>query len=244
MKRTTLFSIPVVLMLLMTTTVCAQHEVAPFEHLSVSVNAGTLGAGVQVAVPVHQLLSLRTGLMMFKLPYKYEYDGELTYNGVRAAFPNIDMEAKANMVNGLLLADVFPFPNTRIHVTGGFYIGTPDIVKVNTLGNVDPNRVIEIGDLMITPVDGKVSARLKTRGFKPYAGIGFGSSVTKYNRVGFKFEMGVMFHGEPRIEITEGTDVTEEVDRMVSDELSKFNDFLKDFSIYPVINFQLNFRAF
>ncbi|MDR3118887.1 MAG: hypothetical protein LBU44_05645 [Mediterranea sp.] len=242
MKRTTLLSIPVVLMLLMTTTVCAQHKVAPFEHLSVSVNAGTLGVGVQVAAPVNRFLSLRTGLMMFKYAYRYEYDGELTINGVRANVPIIDMEARANMVNGLLLADVFPFPNRRIHVTGGFYMGTPDIVKMSTLIEVDPNRIIEIGDLMIQPVNGKVSAQLKTSSFKPYAGIGFGSSVTKHNRVGFKFEMGVMFHGNPKFEIIEGKE--EEVDRTMGDELSKFNDFLKDFSLYPVINFQLNFRAF
>lgn len=243
MKRTTILSVLIALMLISTTTVCAQHKVKPFEHLSVSVNAGTLGVGVQVAAPVNQYLSLRTGLMMFKYTYDYDYDGVIEYQGYREDLP-IEMEAKANMVNGLLMADVFPFRNKRFHVTGGFYMGTSDIIKVKATADIDPNRVIEIGEIVIAPKDGRVAAQLETNGFKPYLGIGFGSSVTKSKRVGFKFELGAMFHGSPKIVITEGTDVTEQVNLDPDDKLSDFNKFLKDFNVYPVLNFQLNFRAF
>jgi hypothetical protein len=238
------------LMLQVTTTVCAQHKVKPFEHLSVSVNAGTLGAGVQIAAPVNQHLSLRTGLMMLKYAYKYDYDGEITISGYSGKVPPVEMEAKANMVNGLLLADVFPFRNRRIHVTGGFYVGTSDIIKVSALAEIDPDRIIEVGDVMIRPeegISGKVAAQLETSAFKPYLGIGFGSSVTKRKRVGFKFELGAMFHGSPKIVVTEGVLVNkDEILNLetVSDELNNFNKYLKRFSVYPVLNFQLNFRAF
>ncbi|NDV82436.1 hypothetical protein [Bacteroides sp. 51] len=127
--------------LLSATTVCAQHKVKPFEHLSFSVNAGTLGVGVQVAAPVNQYLSLRTGLMMFTYTYNYDYDGE--YEGYNYEVP---MKAKANMVNGLLLADVFPFRNKRFHVTGGFYMGTSDIIKVSAKAEID--YPIEIGGIL------------------------------------------------------------------------------------------------
>jgi hypothetical protein len=244
--RTIFLSMLTALMLQVTTTVRAQHKVKPFEHLSVSVNAGTLGGGVQIAAPVNQYLSLRTGLMMLKYAYKYEYDGEITINGY-GKVPPVEMEAKANLVNGLLLADVFPFRNKRIHVTGGFYVGTSDIVKLSALAAVDPDRIIEVGDIMIKPENGKVAAQLETTAFKPYLGIGFGSSVTKRNRVGFKFELGAMFHGTPKIVATEGVLVDkDEIPNLgaVSDELNDFNKYLKRFSVYPVLNFQLNFRAF
>ena len=91
------------LILLTTTTVCAQHKVTPFEHLSFSVNAETLGVGVQVAAPINQYLLLRTGLMMFKYTYDYDYEEVIHYEDYDYDLP-IPMEAKANMVNGLLMA--------------------------------------------------------------------------------------------------------------------------------------------
>lgn len=232
------------LMLLSATTVCAQYKVKPFEHLSFSVNAGTLGVGVQVAAPVNQYLSLRTGLTLLKYTYDYDYDEVISYGDYQGTLP-VEMEAKANMVNGLLLADVFPFRNRRFHVTGGFYMGTSDIIKVT--GDAELDRLVEIGDVIIKPgASGRVAAHLETNGFKPYLGIGFGSSVTKKKRVGFKFELGAMFHGSPKIVVTEGSIVNKDdiPNLEVDNKLSEFNDFLKDFTVYPVLNFQLNFRAF
>lgn len=228
-----------ILSLFSITTLKAQEEVKPFQHLSVSVNAGTLGVGVQVASPINRLLSLRTGLTVFKYTYDYDYDGVIKYEGFESERP-ISMEAKANMVNGLLLADIFLFRKGTFHLTGGFFVGTSDIIKIS--GEAD--RLVEIGDLIIKPENGRVAAQLRTNSFKPYLGLGFGNSVTKSNRVGFKFELGAMFHGSPNIAVTEGVEITDLTHLEVSDELDKFNKFLKKFNVYPVINFQLNFRMF
>lgn len=225
--------------MLLTTTVRAQHKVKPLEHLSVSVNAGTLGVGAQIAAPINQYLSVRTGLMMFTYTYNYDYK-EVIHYGDYQDEGVIPMKAKANMVNGLLLADVFPFRNRRFHLTSGFYMGSSNIIKVS--GEAD--RVVEIGDIIIDPgVNGRVAAQLETKGFKPYVGLGFGSSVTKKKRVGFKFELGAMFHGSPKIVVTEGATI-DDVNLEIDDKLSDFNKFLKNFNVYPVLNFQLNFRAF
>lgn len=221
----------------------AQHEVKPFEHLSVSVNAGTLGAGVQIAAPINRYLSLRTGLMIFKYSYDYDYKEVIHYAGYDNEKP-VPMEAKANMVNGLLLADFYPFPSKSFHVTGGFYAGSSDIVKVSA---EQPGRLVEIADVIVEPdANGRVAAQLETNGFKPYLGIGFGRSVTKTKRVGFKFELGAMFHGSPKVVVTDGRLVSkDDLGNLVTDdELSSFNKFLKNFNVYPVLNFQLNFRAF
>ena len=247
MRKTTLL-LALSALMLSTTYVCAQHKVKPFEHLSVSVNAGTLGVGVQIAAPVNQYLSLRTGLMMLKYTYDYDYKDVINYDAGQHGDYEYDvaipMTAKANMVNGLLLADVFPFRNRRFHVTGGFYMGTSDIIKVEA---EYAGRPIEIGDIIIDPgVNGHAAAHLETKGFKPYVGIGFGSSVTKRKRVGFKFELGAMFHGSPKIIVTEGEIINrDDIPGLdVNEKLSDFNEFLKDFNVYPVLNFQLNFRAF
>lgn len=221
----------------------AQNEVKPFEHLSVSVNAGTLGAGVQVAAPINRYLSLRTGVMVFKYTYDYDYKEVLHHPDYANEAP-VPMEAKANMVNGLLMADFFPFPSKCFHVTGGFYMGSSDIVKVSA---DQPGRLVEVADVIIKPgVSGRAAAQIETNAFKPYLGIGFGNSVTKSKRVGFKFELGAMFHGSPKVVVTDGQIISkDDLSGLIEDdELSSFNKFLKNFNVYPVLNFQLNFRAF
>lgn len=233
-------SLLLLLVTMLVTNAGAQEKTKPFEHLSVSVNAGTLGAGVQIATTMNDYLSLRTGLMMFKYTYDYEYDGVIRWGDYEGEMP-IPMEAKANMVNGLLMLDVFPFRKVPIHLTGGFYMGTKDIIKVSADA---AGRAIEVGDLVIYPESGRVAADIETKGFKPYVGIGFGNSITKKNRVGFKFELGAMFHGNPTFVIKEGSDVTDEIGLDASEELDNFNKFLKNFNVYPVLNFQLSFRAF
>lgn len=121
-------------------------------------------------------------------------------------------------------------------MTAGLLFGTSSILKVS--GQTDER--IEVGDIIIEPgADGRVEAALKTNAVKPYVGIGFGRSVA-HSRVGFKFELGAMFHGNPKIEATTGKIVEEAIDQ----DLSRFNKFLKNFKAYPVLNFQLSYRIF
>ena len=196
-------------------------KVKPFSHLSVSLNAGTLGGGLQVAALLNDYLGLRAGFSLLKFKCNYDYDGirddQLIQDaGTRTGYNpdkyyTVPLKAKANMTNGMLLL---------------------------VSGQTDER--IEVGDIIIEPgADGRVEAALKTNAVKPYVGIGFGRSVA-HSRVGFKFELGAMFHGNPKIEATTGKIVEEAIDQ----DLSRFNKFLKNFKAYPVLNFQLSYRIF
>ena len=48
------------------------ERVKPFSHLSVSLNAGTLGGGLQVAAPLNDYLGLRAGFSLLKFNYNYD----------------------------------------------------------------------------------------------------------------------------------------------------------------------------
>lgn len=221
------------------------EKTKPFSHLSVSLNAGTLGGGLQVAAPLNDYLGLRAGFSLLKFNYNYDYEGmydirlrrDNTHTGTGSEYSyTVPLKAKANMTNGMLLLDYFPFRRSVFHVTAGLLFGTSSILKVS--GETDER--IEVGDIIIEPgADGRVEAALKTNAVKPYVGLGFGRSVA-HSRVGFKFELGAMFHGNPKIEATTGKIVEDAVDQ----ELSRFNKFLKNFKAYPVLNFQLSYRIF
>ena len=108
-------------------------KVKPFSHLSVSLNAGTLGGGLQVAAPLNDYLGLRAGFSLLKFKCNYDYDGirddQLIQDvGTRTGYNpdkyyTVPLKAKANMTNGMLLLDYFPFKRSVFHVTAGLLFG-------------------------------------------------------------------------------------------------------------------------
>lgn len=140
------------------------------------------------------------------------------------------------MINGMFLFDYFLFKRFVFYVIVGLLFGILFILKV--LGQID--EWIEVGDIIIElGVDGCVEVVLKINVVKFYVGIGFGCLVV-YLCVGFKFELGVMFYGNLKIEVIIGKIVEEVIDQ----DLSCFNKFLKNFKVYFVFNFQLLYWIF
>ena len=122
-----------------------------FQHLDVSVTAGTTGIGIDVASPIGEYVQLRAGYefmprfekkMTFDLTIggqparQYDSDGnrvETSFDKMKEflyQFTGYDVDDHADMIgkptinNFKLLVDVFPFKeNKHWHFTGGFYWG-------------------------------------------------------------------------------------------------------------------------
>ena len=127
-----------------------EHDI--FQHLDVSVTAGTTGIGFDVASPVTEWAQLRLGYefmprftkrMSFEMTINgqparsYDEDGNRQetrfdkLNNFMYSYTGFDMEDHADMIgkptlnNLKLLVDVFPFKNNRRwHFTAGFYWGS------------------------------------------------------------------------------------------------------------------------
>ena len=123
-----------------------EHDI--FQHLDVSVTAGTTGIGFDVASPVTEWAQLRLGYefmprftkrMSFEMTINgqparsYDEDGNRQetrfdkLNNFMYSYTGFDMEDHADMIgkptlnNLKLLVDVFPFKNNRRwHFTAGF----------------------------------------------------------------------------------------------------------------------------
>lgn len=230
-----------------------------FNHLSVGVTAGTPGWGIDVAMPVCEYVSLRAGFTSFPT-IKVNTDLDLNYNGYNQIegynIPSsIEVEGKPGFTNGKLLADVFPFKSSSFHVTVGAYFGSSSIVKAynkedgvlkgvadynNSVSSQDQKIGVELGDYLLEPDDnGNVNAAIKTASFKPYVGLGFGRAVPR-NRVGFMFEMGVMFWGSPKVYCNDVELTSEKLGADGGDVLK----YMSKVSIYPVLNFRLCGKIF
>ncbi len=242
-----------------TTTLFAQRDgVEPFKNLSVGLNIGILsGVGIDAGTYVSDHVGLRAGFSYLKTP-SFDNDFDAWVEEGQHANYNYEATVKANARVNLstfkVLADYYPNKKWPFHVTGGFYIGASNIVTVDAYADdikVDgktykrediKNWYIDLDDTRIKAKDGKVDAAITTWSVKPYVGIGFGNTVPMKHRVGVMGELGVMFHGKPKITSKTDPDIMTHVAE--ADESDEFFDVMHKIVGIPVLSIRICGRIF
>lgn len=242
-----------------TTSLFAQRDgVEPFKNLSVGLNIGILsGVGIDAGTYVSDHVGLRAGFSYLKSP-SFEYEVDAWVEDKQHANYNYEATVKANARVNLstfkVLADYYPNKKWPFHVTGGFYIGASNIVTVDAYADdikVDgktykrediKNWYIDLDDTRIKAKDGKVDAAITTWSVKPYVGIGFGNTVPMKHRVGVMGELGVMFHGKPKITSKADPDIMTHVAE--ADESDEFFDVMYKIVGIPVLSIRICGRIF
>jgi hypothetical protein len=84
--------------------------------------------------------------------------------------------------------------------------------------------------------DGTADAYLKVNSVRPYFGIGWGNAIPK-RRVGFRFDIGAMYQGKPRLD---SPNYTGDLNSELADDT--FNKILDNAKFWPQLSFQLTFR--
>ena len=242
-----------------TTSLFAQRDgVEPFKNLSVGLNIGILsGVGIDAGTYVSDHVGLRAGFSYLKSP-SFEYEIDAWVEDKQHANYNyeatVEAKARVNLSTFKVLADYYPNKKWPFHVTGGFYIGASNIVTVDALADdisVDgksykkeniKNWYIDLDDTRIKAKDGKVDAAITTWSVKPYVGIGFGNTVPMKHRVGVMGELGVMFHGKPKITSKADPDIMTHVAE--ADESDEFFDVMHKIVGIPVLSIRICGRIF
>lgn len=191
------------------------------KNVDASVTVGTTGIGVDVAVPLSKVFSVRTGFtwmprfhatMNFGVQVGDEILSEEEqsekfnrladmleeYTGTRVG-SDIDMVGTPTMNNFKLLVDVHPFRNKNWHVTTGFYWGPSRIAKAE-------NAVYDGTSLVAVSMYNNLYERVKNsyENFVPYMSMGDQDLVAgkdlydkfmNYGRMGVN--LGVLPDGTP-----------------------------------------------
>lgn len=234
-----------------TMQVKAQKEQGLFNRLSVGVSASTLGIGIDASTTFNRYLMLRAGVdIMPGITIDTDVDVDLDVAALGSSTSSqVNVEGGLQRTQASLLLNVYPFKRSSFFVTGGAYFGGSKLVKIKghsqelkELYDQYGDQVgIIIGDYKL-PIDenGNVAGGLKVNGFRPYLGLGFGRAVP-HKRVGFMFELGVQFHGTPKVYSDTGDidDLLKQTDE--DDDFTKIIDKLK---VYPVLKFRICGRIF
>lgn len=231
---------------MMCSPVSAQKELGIFNSLSVGVSAGTTGIGIDVATPVTPHFAIRGGVS-FMPGISFDADVDVDLKDPKLE-ENSSLNLTGNMkrASGELLVNYYPFLSSSFFVTAGAYFGGNKLLKVK--GHSDKlaeyvnggnQASIIIGDQEI-PVDknGDVSGGFRVSGFRPYIGVGFGRAVPK-KRIGVQFELGVQFHGSPKLYSSAG-----DLSGALADSDDDFTKVMDKLTVYPVMKVRFCGRLF
>lgn len=247
------FFLVIAVTLLTVMSVSAQEKSSFYglaNRVGIGVGVGTEGIGIDAATSLTKYFGVRFGLnFMPDINIKTDVDVEANVEGLSSPVNEVNVKGSLKRTTVDLKFDCYPFPNaSSFFITAGFSMGGSKLVKVT--GHSDEIKGlraaaedygIQIGDYNIPfNENGDVEGGLKVNGFRPYLGLGFGRLIPK-GRLGFRFEMGVQFHGKPKVyaEGVDTNDLLNQLDKETSDDISKIMD---NFKVWPVLKLSLRGR--
>ena len=111
-----------------------------FNHLSVGLNTGLTGAGIDVAMPVHKIVTVRAGISGWNI-------GDIKFKAINTAseitsmqmveedairraqiVDKVELAANPNFLNFYLLGEVHPFKNQPFYFSAGLFVGSQNFV--------------------------------------------------------------------------------------------------------------------
>lgn len=169
-----------------------------------------------------------------------DYNGETTY-----ADASVDVKASLKRTTVDLIFDIHPF-GAGLFFSGGFSFGGSKLLTVKGHSDEAKDLIaqysnykdqVKIEDLNI-PFDenGDIDGGIKVSGFRPYLGIGFGPRAVPKTRVGFRAELGVYFHGKPKVYGGGKDDLLNGED---ADGDSDIANIVNKITVYPCLRFTL-----
>lgn len=192
-------------------------------HMALGVKGGTTGVGGELAVSLSKKLNTRLTATFLDYTYSGEADLDAT----------VGYDASNSMTSIGLIVDYFPFTKF-VKLSAGVHYFDFEID-----GFVAPIESYTVEGKTFSPEKlGSISALVDYESkVVPYLGIGFGNSVREGFPIRFTLDIGGMYTNSPRI-----TSSGEGIIAPTAEQASDFEDGLKDFKFYPVINFGLSLR--
>ena len=245
------------MMLLGVSTVSAQDiERGIFNHLGANAALGTEGISLGLATTITPYLELSAGVNFFP---SAKINGDVSIGSINTGIPGysipaskVKIEADLARTTFDLKLNAYPFGDrAAFFVAAGLSMGSKELAKME--GHSDEIRTAiatypQLRNQIYAEIDkynvkfddnGDVKGDARVNAVRPYLGLGYGRLVPN-KRVGFRFELGVQFHGDIKV-YQDDTELDVNSALKGDDDLSKFIDKL---TVYPVMKFVLTTRIF
>ncbi|MET0052731.1 MAG: hypothetical protein ABW095_16840 [Candidatus Thiodiazotropha sp.] len=191
------------------------------EGTVVSARLGSLGLSVEGGFGLTEQFSTRLGIN------RYQYDTTERVDGNK-----YDLDLDWQSIS--LFADWHPF-DVPLRFTAGFLRNSNEIQGETSASS------ITIGDTLYRDVGLKADVDFRT--FAPYLGLGWESGLFRERGWGFNVDLGVMYQGTGRVNLTAtgmGADLVDPND--LAREEERFEEDLEDYRYYPVFSFGVSYK--
>lgn len=208
-------------------------------NLGVAGKLSLLGYGVEADYVLTDTLSVRGQFN------RYNYDD--TFNE-----EDIDYKGALKLQTFGALLDWHPFGGGFRLSGGGFFADNKLEATGSGVGSYeigDEEYTVTAGQTLQADIDITLAD-----GFKPYLGFGWGHSPANKGGLLLSFDVGVLFQGEPEVDLNVRGTATDKnnntvdfsndpsLQAEVTKERNKLKDDLKDFNLYPVLSFGIGWR--
>ncbi len=193
---------------------------------AIGIYAGTLGPGVTISKNMGAAVTMRVGGTY--LPLKFTLD-----EFIPESITNIDIQFFT--LDLKLDYYVSKNPKNPFHLTFGA-VYNKSYIRTFTFPQL--TQEIKIGNQVIAQDDlGTVDFKVQPNKINPFFGLGLGRLANYKKRVGMKLEIGSLFTGSPKVSL-EATDSI----AATSSQAEQLQRNLRQYYIYPVINFYLSVK--
>lgn len=196
-------------------------------QISMGLNVGTLGVGVNLSLPLNESVSLRANINKFKYHLNKKYK-KVSFSG------DLDLS------NGGVLLDYFP-ANNFFRLSAGAYINKN---KVSGVSNFTKTLTVKVYHIKREFTDHvKIESEAKFNNISPYVGIGWGNNISKkgWNTT---LDVGMIYQGLAKItfDTTTKYDLTKErLKKDIQREKARVKDFARKYRLYPVISVGISY---
>jgi len=208
------------------TALPAAAEFIPGVSLTPELSVSTLGIGPELDARLDALpFGLRIGGNFFSLTRNIS-SNDIEYHG------------KADLQSGAFTADWYPFL-AGFRLSGGIRLNG-NKATVDALPN--GNGTITINHVAYSAAGSSVNGQITFKDVAPYAGVGYSGTLPFGLTLGF--DLGAMFQGTPRSELTAQGLITQAPGFAadLAQENQSLHDKIKDFTIYPVAEVTVGWR--
>lgn len=226
--------LPVLMLMFGTTLLTAQitNDKKPGIGVAIGASASTNGLGVNVTAALTRSIAVRVGYEAFSKSFSEPY----VYN-----IEDIEFNITPDIKVGGITANVDFYLLKGLYLTGGVVQTRFDVGAT-----LEPTEPMMIGEIEYQPEDiGELTVSLlPERSLAPYAGIGFGRTISRDKKLAFNFEMGAYHMGSYVVDM-QGTALLQ--GNSDNESVQRINTVLSEISwsgIYPVVRLGLSFRLF
>lgn len=208
------------LMFVIATNIQAQ---ASRNYMAIGVKGGSTGVGGEFTVSLNKKFNTRISATFLDYTYSGEADLEAT----------VGYDARNQTTSVGLIVDYFPFTKFIKLSAGVHYF---DFTMDGFVAPTEPYTV-EGKEFSVEKL-GSISALMDYESkIVPYLGLGFGNSARQGFPIRFTMDIGALYTNSPRINSS-----GEGIIAPTAEQAKDFEDGLKDFKFYPVINLGLSVR--